>query len=131
MVSLVALLSSGKGSWAQVNSLIKAEKWDKIYLICNDYAFKNFNVDQNKAVKLFLNEKNPLDSLEKISEFFKKEVKDFEVALNLSSGTGLEHMAIVSALLKSGLGIRFVYPELDEVKEIEILDEKFVPEDEE
>ena len=36
MVTLVALLSSGKGTWGQVNSLIKLAKWDKIYLICKN-----------------------------------------------------------------------------------------------
>ena len=130
MVSLVALLSSGKGTWAQVNVLIKNQKWDKIYLICNDYAFKNFEVDQNKAIKLFFNEQKPIDSVPKLAEFFKKEIKDFEVALNLSSGTGIEHMAIMGAVLKSGLGLRFVYPDMNEVKEIELLDEKFVPQEE-
>lgn len=130
MVSLVALLSSGKGTWAQVNVLLKNEEWDKVYLICNDYAFKNFEVDQNKATKLFFNEQKPIDSIPKIAEFFKTEVKDFEVAVNLSSGTGIEHMAVLSAILKSGLGLRFVYPDKhNEVKEIELLEEKFVPEE--
>lgn len=122
MTSLIAILSSGKGTWGQVNSLMKLEKWDKIYLICNDFAFENFDVDKNKCVKLRFDEKNPNESFNKLAKFFKKEVNDLEVALNISSGTGIEHMAVLSAVLKSGLGIRFVYADRDEIKEFEILE---------
>jgi len=117
MVTLVALLSSGKGTWGQVNSLIKLAKWDKIYLICNDFAYENFEL------------KDPTESFQTFSEIFKKEIKDFEVALNITSGVGLEHMTIISAILKAGLGVRFVYADFDEVKEFEILDQKFIPEE--
>lgn len=129
MVNLIALLSSGKGTWGSVNSLIKSENWDKIYLICNDFAFKTFDIDPNKAIKLKYNEKDHQKSFENLSKFFKKEIKDFEVALNISSGSGMEHMAVLSAILKSGLGIRFVYSKNSEVKEFEILKEKFIPEE--
>lgn len=131
MTSLIALLSSGKGTWGQVNSLMKLGNWEKVYLICNDFAFENFDADKNKCVKLKFDEKNPNESFRKLSDFFKKEIKDFEVALNISSGTGIEHMAALSAVLKSGLGIRFVYPDRDEIKEFEILDESFKIEEDE
>ena len=35
-------------------------------------------------------------------------IYDLDVALNMVSGTGKEHMAILSALLKLGLGIRLM-----------------------
>ena len=127
MVSLIALLSSGKGTWGHVNSLMSCAKWDKIYLVCNDFAFENF--ESKGAVKLKFDEKNPIESMNKLAKFFKKEIKDFEVAINLSSGNGLEHMAVLSSVLKSGLGIRLVYCENKELKEFEILDEKHIPQD--
>ena len=129
MVSLIAVLSSGKGTWGHVSSLMNSNKWKKVYLICNEFAYENFKIDTSKVLKLKFDEKNPEKSLEKLSLFFKKEIKDFEIALNLVSGTGIEHMMLISSLLKAGLGIRFVYIKNGEIKEFEILNEKFIPED--
>lgn len=123
MAKLIALLSSGKGSWAQVNSLLSAESWDHAYLICNDYGYEKFEVkDPQKITKLKFDEKKLFDSMNKISGFLKKNVNDIDVALNLSSGSGMEHMLLMSAVLKAGLGIQFVYAEQDELKTIEILE---------
>ena len=125
MTTLIAMLSSGKGTWAQVTQLLKFEKWNKVYLICNDFAYENFDIKPNQAMKLKFDEKNPNKSFNNLAKFFKKEVKDFEVALNLVSGSGIEHMAVLSAVLKSGLGIRFVYAHEMEVKEFEILEGQY------
>ncbi len=129
MVTLVAQLSSGKGSWAQVTSLIKAAKWDAIYLLCNEYSYQNFDIDPKTAIKIAFDENKAFENYEKLSKFFKTSVKDFEVALNISSGTGLEHMAIISAMLKAGLGLRFVTMHMGELKEFELLNEKYIPEE--
>lgn len=131
MTTLIALLSSGKGTWSEVNCIITKQKWDKVYLICNSYAFENFDINPNIALKLKFDETNPAKSFENLSNFFKKEIKDFEVAVNITSGSGIEHMTVLSAILKSGLGMRFIYPHNNEVKEFEILDEKYIPEEEE
>lgn len=130
MAKLIALLSSGKGTWGPVNSLMKVEKWDHIYLICNEFAYNNFDVKPEQVTKLKFDEKKLDNSMEKISDFLKKSVKDIDVAVNLNSGTGMEHMALVSTILKSGLGIRFVYADYDELKEFEILGKYEVEEDE-
>ncbi len=127
---LIALVSSGKGTWSQVSNLINNVEWDGVYLICNDFAYENFDINPNKALKLKFNEKDLQSSFDSLSKFFKKEINDFEVALNISSGTGMEHMVVLSAVLKSGLGIRFVYFEEGEVKEFELLDEKFIVDEE-
>ena len=41
-----------------------------------------------------------------------------EVALNMISGTGKEHMALLSAVLKSGLGVRIVANTVEGMKEL-------------
>jgi len=122
MVTLIALISSGKGTWGQVLSVINSYKWDNIYLICNNFSYDNFKIDPNLAIKLKFDEKNLIKSFNKISDFFKKNIKDFEVAINLYSGNGMEHMILVSSILKSGLGIRFVYCENKELKEFKLLE---------
>jgi hypothetical protein len=127
MTSLIVMLSSGKGTWGYVNSLLKLEKWDRIYLVCNNFSYENFDVQSQRIIKLKIDEKNIEKSVRILSSFLKKDVKDFEVAINLTSGSGDEHMILMGAVLRSGLGMRFVYSENNEAKEIELLDEKYVP----
>jgi hypothetical protein len=122
MVSLIVLVSSGKGTFGYVNQLLNQNSFDKIYLICNPFSYEKFDIDSTKAVKLKYEEKKIEESFKKISEFLKKEIKDFEVALNIFSGTGIEHMALISAVLRAGLGVRFIYIEDKEIKEFEILE---------
>ena len=130
MANLIALLSSGKGTWGQVNSLLKVEKWDHIYLLCNNYAYENFECDPQTVTKLILDENKIVESMNKLGKFFRTQIKDIDIALNLSSGTGMEHMAVVSAVLKAGLGIKFVYADYDELKEFNILDLPYNEDDE-
>lgn len=121
MVSLIALISSGKGTWGQVLELVRLGKWDRVFLICSDFAFDKFEIDPTKAVKLRFDERRPEEEVARLAKFFRGEVSDFEVALNLTSGSGFEHMAVLSSVLRAGLGVRFVYPERGEVCEFEIL----------
>ncbi|MDA3855480.1 MAG: hypothetical protein PF569_04430 [Candidatus Woesearchaeota archaeon] len=130
MATLIAMLSSGKGTWGHVNSLISLGKWDRVYLICNDFSYDNFEVKSQNIIKLKIDEKNIEKSLRILSGFLKKEVQDFEVGLNLVSGSGIEHMIVLSSVLKAGLGLRFVYSENNEIKEVELLDEKYIPQEE-
>jgi fructose-1,6-bisphosphatase/sedoheptulose 1,7-bisphosphatase-like protein len=132
MTCLVALISSGKGTWGQVLSTINAAEWDKVFLVCNEFTYDKFNIEPNKAIKLKIDTKNIEDSYKKLSDFLKKEIKDLEIAVNLSSGDGIEHMAVISAVLRAGLALRLVYadPQLKEIKEFEIFDQKFVTGDE-
>jgi tRNA A58 N-methylase Trm61 len=131
MVVLVAMLSSGKGSWGRVNSLLKLGEWSSVYLICNDFSEKNFEVNSQNVIKLRVDEQNPQKSINVLSKFFKENVKgEFDVAVNIDSGSGMEHMILISSILKSGLGLRMVYPHNNEIKELKIM-EKFLPEGEE
>lgn len=125
MTSLIALISSGKGSWGQVASLMRLQKWDKIYLICNEFSYENYKVDSQKILKLKIDEKKPQESLDKLANFFKKDITDLEVALNLSSGDGMEHMIVLSSVLKAGLGLRFIYADYDELIELKLFENEF------
>jgi hypothetical protein len=44
-MELVALLSSGKGTWAQVSGLIKYGEWDKIIVLGDTFA-KDFSSEK-------------------------------------------------------------------------------------
>ena len=105
-MELIALLSSGKGSWAQVAGLIKYGEWDKIVLIGDDFA-KQFTADKKfEFVKVDLNKKIK-ELRDEISKNLKGKFDGTEVALSIASGDGKEHMALISALINLPVGIRF------------------------
>jgi len=105
-MELIALLSSGKGTWVQVAGLIKHGEWDKIILLGDDFA-KDFKSEkQTEFIKVDLNKK-----LKELKEEFRTKLKGkidgTEVALSIASGDGKEHMALISALINLPVGIRF------------------------
>ena len=120
MTTLIALLSSGKGSWRHVNSLIQVQKWDRVILFCNDFAYKEYDSKGSNVLKLQIDEKKPQEFIDKVSQVLKKEVQDFEVALNIVSGSGYEHMIIVGGIIKAGLGFRLVACEHNELIEYKL-----------
>ncbi len=126
MTVLIAHVSSGKGTWKQVLDLVNKEKWSKVLLICNEFAYKTFEISPSKAIKLQIDENNLDEMFTKLTKVFKSQLKgEFDVAINQSSGSGNEHMAVMNAILRAGVGIRFVYYENDKLKEFELLDEDY------
>jgi len=105
-MELVALLSTGKGTWAQVAGLIKYGEWDKIILIGSDFA-KDFKSEKNtEFIKVDLS-KRIKELRDEIIDNLKGKINGTEVALSIASGDGKEHMALISALLNLPVGIRF------------------------
>ncbi len=105
-MELIALLSTGQGTWAQVSGLMKYGNWEKIILIGNDFA-KTFTHEKKfEFVKIDLDQK-----LVELRDDLKKKLKDkisgMEVACSIASGDGKEHMALISALINLPVGIRF------------------------
>lgn len=108
MSTLIACLSTGKGTWGHVSRLIKENSWDKVFLITNEFGKENFTRSENTEL-IIINQSQGIKELAaEIESKLKNKIKDPEVALNLVSGTGKEHTAILSAVLKLGLGIRLV-----------------------
>jgi hypothetical protein len=118
MTSLIACLTTGKGTWGHVNALIKGESWDKVFLVTNEFGMEKFTKDDNTEFILIDNKKPVSEIIDLIKKQLEGKINDTEVALNLVSGTGKEHMAILSAVLKLGLGVRLVVAEAESVREI-------------
>ena len=105
-MELIALLSSGKGTWGQVSGLMKQGEWDNIILLGDDFAkdftseakFEFIQIDTNKKL---------VDLKTEILDKLKGKIKGTEVALTIASGNGKEHMALISSLLSIPAGIRF------------------------
>jgi len=105
-MELIALLSSGKGTWAQVSGLMKFGEWEKIIILGHEFAkdfkhekkFEFIKVDLSKRIK---------DLKDEFSQKLKGKIDGLEVALSLASGDGKQHMALVSALINLPVGVRF------------------------
>ncbi len=105
-MELVALLSSGKGTWAQVSGLIKYGEWDKVIVIGDDFA-KDFKHDKPfEFIKIDLSKKIK-ELRDELMQKLKGKFNGTEVALSIASGDGKEHMALISALINLPVGIRF------------------------
>jgi len=105
-MELVCLLSSGKGTWAQVSGLMTHGEWDKVILLGSDFA-KNFShqkpfefiqVDLDKKIK---------ELQQEFKDKLRGKIEGTETALSIASGDGKEHMALISALINLPVGIRF------------------------
>lgn len=110
MPTLIACLSTGKGTWAEVNRLIQIGSWNKVFLITNTFGAENFrNKSENtELVVVDSDNKSVVELVEDIKKNLDGKISDFEVALNLASGSGKEHMAILEAALELGLNFRNV-----------------------
>ena len=107
MTDLIAFLSTGKGTWGHVSGLIKGENWDKVYLLTNDFGKEKFTAEENTELIVVDSNASAEELRDEIAKILKDKVKD-EIAVNFISGSGKEHMALIAALMKSGIGFRFV-----------------------
>ncbi len=117
MTDLVALVSTGKGTWTEVLNLIKAEEWENIYIVTNLFGAQKFRAEKKVNFIIIDN----MQDMKTISNTIYEELKDklkLEVGLNFYSGTGKEHMALLSAIIKTGAGIRLVATKDNEMIEI-------------
>lgn len=105
-MELIALLSSGQGTWAQVSGLMKQGEWDNIILIGDDFAKQFQHEKKFEFIKVDLTQRIK-ELQEDLSKKLKGKINGIEVALSIASGNGKEHMALVSALINLPVGIRF------------------------
>ena len=118
MTELVVCLGTGKGTWLHVAKLISEQDWEKIFLITNEFGKEKFDIKKNHEFILLDFNKPISDLVFDLKNKLEGKIKDVEVALNIISGTGKEHMVILAALLRLGIGIRLVTYTGAEVKEV-------------
>lgn len=110
MPTLIACLSTGKGTWTEVTKIIQSQQWDKIFLITNQFGKDNFTPNNSNTELIVVNSdfKEIYGLVKEIKSSLHNKISDFEVALNLVSGSGKEHMAVLEAVLELGLNFRLV-----------------------
>lgn len=106
-MELVALLSTGKGSWGQVAGLMQKGEWEKVIIVGVPFS-KDFKVPNIPFEFVEFDPEKSLVALKKdLEKKLKEKVEGVEVALSIASGNGKEHMALQSALLSIPVGVRF------------------------
>ncbi|MEK6899392.1 MAG: hypothetical protein AABW79_04830 [Nanoarchaeota archaeon] len=106
-MELVACVGADRESWGQVTGLINHQEWDKIVLIKSSQA-SDYPTPEG-AYEIILETTKPLIELKAhLVSNLKNNLNDFEACLSIASGSGKEHMAIISALLSIPVGIRLV-----------------------
>ena len=110
MADLIACLGQGSASQTYIEGLINGEGWDHCIIISGEQAKLNTN---KPAEIVVIDTKKPLPELasELKDVLFKKLGEpEFgcEIGLNIATGSGKEHMAVLSAVIKMGFGIRLV-----------------------
>ena len=118
MTELVACLSSGKGTWGHVSRLIDGEQWERVFLITDSFGREKF--EKKESVEFIVIDPNKFlpELVEDIKKGLKGKITGLEVGVNFISGSGKEHMALMSALQQLGVGLRLVALTKDGVKEV-------------
>ena len=105
MTDLIVCLTEEKG-YKHVKRLVNEADWSRVFLITREGVSDSFKFSK-PVIKIIIDPKQPVKNV--VDEIKSKLTFIFgEVGLNLISGTGKEHMAIISAIMKSGAGFRLV-----------------------
>lgn len=110
MPTLIACLSTGKGTWTEVSRIAQSQDWNKVFLITNQFGKENYTPGKNTELVIIDNFPDTPTTVitDQIKKQLKDKIADFEVALNLASGSGKEHMAVLEAVLQMGLNFRLI-----------------------
>ncbi len=108
MTDLIACLSTGKGTWRPVIQLSEMDEWNNVFLVAPEFAKERYTPKQPVDFVDIDTGDSLIEMVASIKEQLGDKIEGTQVALNLYSGSGKEHMAVVSAVLQLGLGIRLV-----------------------
>ena len=117
MTDLVCCITPQKGIFEHVKKVIEDVEWQNIYIFSAEDIPSNLFSKPTNIIKLDM--KKTIGQLsEHIQSNLKGKLNDLEVAVNIVAGTGKEHTALISAILKLGFGIRLVALTPNGVKDI-------------
>ncbi len=106
-MELVAFLGDDRENWGQVNGLINRGEWDKIILV-KSKSSEDYEPPKEADIVEVDTSKPLLELKEDIINKLRKKFEGFDAHVSIASGTGKEHMALISALLSIPVGIRLV-----------------------
>ena len=106
-MNLVAFLGDDKETWGQVTGLINRGEWEKVILV-KSKSSDDYESSKEADIVTVDTTKPLLELKEDIKNKLKNKFEGFDVHVSIASGTGKEHMALISALLSIPVGIRLV-----------------------
>jgi hypothetical protein len=119
MTDLVACLGAGTGTWTDVLQLATRPDFTRTFLIVNEWTQNSLKIDRpNIHIIVIKSDGKTSDIRDQIAQQLKGQIRDLEVAVNMDSGTGREHTALLTALMRIGVSFRFVTLENGQVEEV-------------
>tara|TARA_Y100000310_G_scaffold73553_1_gene69647 strand:+ start:2001 stop:2357 length:357 start_codon:yes stop_codon:yes gene_type:complete len=106
MTELIFTFSSDQKKWPHLIHLIQGKNWNKIFAVTEPALVNKLQSSKNIEY-IVVDYSLPVSQIiPALTSQLKSKLGGFEIALNLVSGSGKEHMVILSSLLKLGAGIR-------------------------
>jgi hypothetical protein len=102
----LGVLSTGKGTWGQVAHIIDNVDYDKVYLISNEWAQDKFNCSKPINWLIIDPRKGFSEIVDDLKEQWPKDLK--EIDLNIHSGSGKEHSAIIAILTEKKIKFNII-----------------------
>ena len=119
MTDLVACIGAGKGTWTGVFRLAAMPEFENVFLIANEWTKNTLKTESPKIKIITINDAQTTAQIrDSIAAQMKGMVKGLEAAINMDSGTGKEHTAMITALMRLGLSFRFVSFENGKMEEV-------------
>lgn len=106
-MELVAFLGDDRETWGQVTGLINHGEWEKIILV-KSKSSEEYNSPKPADIVKVDTSKPLVELKEDIINKLRTKFVGFDAHVSIASGTGKEHMALISALLSVPVGIRLV-----------------------
>lgn len=106
-MELVAFLGDDRETRGQVTGLINHGEWEKIILVKSKTA-EEYNSPKDADLVLVDTSKPLIELKEDMIKKLRSKFSGIDVHVSIASGTGKEHMALISALLSVPVGIRLV-----------------------
>ncbi len=104
-MELVAFLGNDKETWGQISGLINHGEWEKIILVKSKSA-EDYDSPKDSELVVVDTSKPLVELKEELITKLKPKFSGFDAHVSIASGTGKEHMALISALLSIPVGIR-------------------------
>ena len=116
-MEFITFIGEDKENWGQITGLINKGKWEKIILVKNK-NITSFPIYPNAEIITIDSSKKLLNLKKDLMDKLKGKFSEFEANVSIASGTGKEHMALISALISLPVGIRLVAFTKEGVKSI-------------
>ena len=108
MTDLVAVISPNPNEFKHVEKVIQGQPWGKVYLVASQEHSLTCTIPPRAEV-IWTDFTKPISEvIAFLCQSLKPKLSGTEIGLNLISGNGKEHMALLSAVLQCGVGFRLV-----------------------